>query len=122
MVANNGRDWRCRRTDDTEAMPVDSSCDCEGKPDQAGVEFKETLGNAGFSQSEKRGKMMEVGYYWFKSYVTQHKWSVCEVRKDSTGFLWVDFFGMCSQEAGNEWLTKCVTFGDKIEPSESEAR
>lgn len=52
---------------------------------------------------------MEEGYYFYSSYTTGHKWSICWVKSG-----YIHFFGQVSQKIGNEFLSKYVKFGEKI--------
>lgn len=66
---------------------------------------------------------MKEGYYWYgvkkwaKNSLGQYVptetllWEICLVKNG-----YVHFFGQVSQEIGNEYLTKFVTFGAMIEP------
>ena len=51
---------------------------------------------------------MKEGYYWCRN-KPDGKWTVCLVRGG-----YVNFFGLVSQEIGNEYLTKHVEFGQPV--------
>ena len=53
--------------------------------------------------------LLADGYYWYRVR-GRDGWSICQV---SSGY--VHFFGQVSQEIGNEYLTQCVEFGERIE-------
>lgn len=53
---------------------------------------------------------MKEGYFWYREGTSRNKkWYICHIKGG-----YVHFFGQVSQEIGNEYLTKCVTFGEEI--------